>query len=211
LKGRAPARVSLAGPDEVMIRSGDRFALTAEGDPEAVAALRFKLDAETLAIGRTSDAPARGTAVVRLTMPAPSKFALSGSGKVVSDRARGDVEVAISGSARLITARVDASRMRVAVSGSGQFSAAGRADRLELAGSGTAKIALAGLEVRDAKVSVDGAASAAIRASGEVVGDLTGSAHLAVLGAARCRIEHKGGAALECPVRPAVGASPQAR
>lgn len=203
LSAPPPQRVALSSPDDVVISSGNAFSVKVTGDRDAISALRFDLDRETLAIGRASEANAVGRATMHVTMPPPSKLALSGPGRMMSDRLTGEAEVALSGPGSLQTTRVDAERMRVAISGSGVYRAGGQAAQMELAVSGSGRANLADLQLDRANVSITGAATAALSSQVEVTGYVGGSGKLTVHGAGRCRVAHTARATIACPGEPA--------
>ena len=55
MSGEPPTELVLAGPDRVVVTEGDDLDIEVSGDADAVAALRFSLSDETLAISRESD------------------------------------------------------------------------------------------------------------------------------------------------------------
>src|SRR5690606_33251597 len=97
LTGDPPTSVALMGPDAVAISDGEEFAITVAGDDEVARRLRFALKEGSLGILRERDGGDRrdGVAIVRITMPAPRKLVLAGSGRMTSERLSGDAEVAI--------------------------------------------------------------------------------------------------------------------
>ena len=72
----APVEFALAGPDDVFLTVGEQLDIQVEGDEAVLADLRFKLDGDTLGVGRESDwMDSKGKAIIRVTMPAPRSHA----------------------------------------------------------------------------------------------------------------------------------------
>ena len=77
--------VELAGSDDVSVRVGGGFAVTAEGDAEALDKLKITRDGNTLRVSRRNGR-SRGHARVTVTMPAITGAILAGSGNLSVDR-----------------------------------------------------------------------------------------------------------------------------
>jgi len=224
LAGNAPTSVVLAGPDSVIITRGDKLAIDVGGDPQAVAALRFTLDDESLGVMRKSNSDVSGTATVRVTLPELSKLTIAGSGTVDADRISGDVETVIAGTGTANLAAVDANELEVTIAGSGTLKASGRAKSLELnvAGSGTAD--MSGLKVDTGDVTIAGSGDASFASDGTVDASIMGSGTVSVTGSAKCTVQSMGSGKLHCsagapasaagdpagPVPPATATTPSA-
>lgn len=201
LSGEPPTSVTLMGPDTVAITDGEEFAITVDGDEEAAARLRFALKDGSLGIMREPETWGRGdggTATVRITMPAPRKLALAGSGRMSSERLAHDAEVAIMGSGTLETPHVDADTLEVAIAGSGTYSAAGSAARLELSVAGSGSGRMQGLRAGNAEINIAGSGDAVFASDGEVEANIMGSGRVTVRGSARCRVHSMGSGSLVC-------------
>lgn len=224
LAGNAPTSVVLAGPDSVIITRGDKLAIDVGGDPQAVAALRFTLDDESLGVMRKSNSDVSGTATVRVTLPELSKLTIAGSGTVDADRISGDVETVIAGTGTANLAAVDANELEVTIAGSGTLKASGRAKSLELnvAGSGTAD--MSALKVDTGDVTIAGSGDASFASDGTVDASIMGSGTVSVTGSAKCTVQSMGSGKLHCsagapasaagdpagPVPPATATTPSA-
>lgn len=217
IAGKTPSDLVLAGPDRVVVRSGDALKIDVSGDPAAAAALRFTLDGEALGIMRKKGKiEGNGKATVTVTMPGLEKLVLAGSGAIEADALAGSPEVVIAGSGTAGAARVDASQLEVTIAGSGTFRASGTADVLELtvAGSGTAD--MAGLKADEADVTIAGSGKAAFASDGTVKANIMGSGEVTVAGSAKCTIKSMGSGKLNCtnapnpPEAPAAPATPGA-
>jgi hypothetical protein len=199
LSGEAPSEVSLLGPDTVDIRDGEKLAIQVEGSNEARDRMRFVLKDGSLGIlrqnGNWNDSQ---VATVIVTMPAPAKLNLAGSGKMTAASVSDKPEINVAGSGTLTLASVNAGKMEVNIAGSGTLRAAGSADRLELnvLGSGTAD--LGALKVGKADVNVAGSGDATFASDGDVEANIMGSGDVTVKGRARCKVKTMGSGSLVC-------------
>jgi hypothetical protein len=199
LSGEAPSEVVLLGPDTVDIRDGEKLAIEVEGSDEAKERMRFVLDDGSLGILRQKgDWNDGGTATVVVTMPAPGKLTLAGSGKMTAASVSDRPEINVLGSGTLVLASVAAGKMEVNVAGSGTLEAAGSADSLELniMGSGTAK--MGGLKAEKAEINVAGSGNATFASDGEVEANIMGSGDVTVRGSARCKVKTMGSGSVVC-------------
>ena len=198
-EGAAPDTVALLGPDTVVVTDGDRLTIAVEGDDEAVEALRFYLEDDTLGVSR--DGKARnidGKATVRITMPSPKALMLAGSGGIAAQSMADRAELNIAGSGRIDVASIAASQLEVNVAGSGQAAAAGSADRLELNIMGSGSAEMDELSAGNAEVNVMGAGSGAFASDGKVEANIMGSGNVTVFGRADCKINAMGSGSLNC-------------
>jgi len=199
LSGDAPSEVSLLGPDTVDIRDGEKLAIQVEGSDEAKERLRFVLKDGSLGIlrqnGHWSDDQ---VATVIVTMPAPAKLNLAGSGKMTAASVSDQPEVNVAGSGTLNLASVSARKIEVNIAGSGTLKAAGSADKLELnvMGSGTAD--MGALKAGSANINVAGSGNATFASDGEVNANIVGSGDVTVRGRARCKVHTVGSGTLTC-------------
>ena len=91
LSGDTPEAVNLVGPDIVRISEGKEFTIALEGSDEAKDRMRFLFDDGTLSVMREGrnvkekwqDSDDRAT--VSITMPAPEKLVIAGSGSIHAD------------------------------------------------------------------------------------------------------------------------------
>jgi putative autotransporter adhesin-like protein len=201
LAGEAPSEVTLLGPDTVDIRNGEKLSIEVEGSDEARERMRFVLDNGSLGILRKpSDWSGRDgdLATVIITMPAPAKLTLAGSGKMTAASVSDKPDVTMAGSGVLNLPSVNARALTVSIAGSGTLKAAGATDRLDLnvMGSGTAD--LAGLKAGSAHVNVMGSGGATFASDGDVNANIMGSGDVTVRGRARCTVKTMGSGKLVC-------------
>ena len=77
-EGATPTGISLAGPDRVIVTSGDTLTIDVEGDSSVTEGLRFDLDDDSLGIGREGNWRQNGVATIRVTMPTPTRMSMAG-------------------------------------------------------------------------------------------------------------------------------------
>ena len=205
LTGAAPDEVILLGPDEVKITEGAKLAITVDGEPAASEAIRFSLKGRMLAILRKDSTWSKGegkTVVVNVTMPAPRKITLAGSGKISSSALTANAKIIVAGSGAVETPNVAGESLDVNLAGSGRYRAAGNVGTLTLmiAGSGTAE--LDAHKVETAKVTVAGSGSARFASDGTVKADIMGSGAVTVRGRATCTVSAMGSGKLVCETQP---------
>ena len=200
LTGKAPDEIVLLGPDRVEVTSGDKLAITVDGDPEVAEHMRFSLKDGSLAILREGKDKLAGhqIAVVHVTMPAPRKLNMLGSGTITAGALAPEAEVTVAGSGQIETGSVSGSKLEVTLPGSGSFRTAGAVGTLDLTilGSGTAQ--LDALKVDKAKITIAGSGGAAFASDGEVKADILGSGTVTVKGRARCTVSAMGSGKLVC-------------
>ena len=209
LSGEAPTEVALMGPDTVRIAEGPKLAIAVDGDPAVAEDMRFTLKGGKLGIlrkngKRSSD----GTVIVNVTMPAPRKLMMAGSGKILAPGLAGEEgRVTIAGSGTVETARVETQNLKVEIAGSGTYQAAGAAKslRLSIAGSGDAR--MDALKVDDARVDIAGSGDSAFASDGSVRANIMGSGEVRVIGRATCKVHSVGSGRLIC--EPAASAEAQ--
>lgn len=203
LSGEPPSEVILLGPDAVDIRDGERLAIEVQGSEEAKARMRFVLEDGSLGILRErSSRNGSGIATVIVTMPAPAKLTIAGSGRMTSASVSDTPEINVLGSGTLDLPSVAAGQMEVNVAGSGTLQAAGTVDSLDLNVMGSGSADLARLEVGSANVNVAGSGNTVFSSDGEVNANIMGSGDVTVRGSARCTVNAVGSGTLTCERAP---------
>ena len=212
LTGKAPTELVLAGPDEVRVTTGDKLAITVEGDPEVAEHLRFTLDHDTLGVLREGEWKLGGnkTAIVNVTMPAPREVTLAGSGRILAAALAADAKVTIAGSGAVETAAVAADKLELTIAGSGTYRAAGSAKKLDLTVAGSGLAEMDALKVDEAKITIAGSGSARFASDGTVKADILGSGDVRVRGRATCTVSSMGSGRLVCEPVNGNAASPPA-
>lgn len=203
--GEPPSRLTLAGPDSIVVTDGPGLSIDVEGDADAIQVLRFHLEQGALEISREQGSRARGRATVRVAMPSPRAIAVAGSGRITAQSMAPQAKVDIAGSGRLEVTRIEADALEVNVVGSGTFSTAGRAEALELDIAGSGDVQADNLEVGTADVNIMGSGDATFSSDGTVDGKIMGSGDITVTGSATCRVTSMGSGSITC--RPKATAS----
>ena len=198
MSGEAPTSLVLASPDNVVITEGDKLDIKVSGDADAVAALRFNIDDDTLGIMREKGFKGNGKASVAVVMPPAREFILAGSGSIVAPSLVEKAEVNIAGTGKVSVARVKAERLDVNVMGSGTFDAAGTAERLDFNVAGSGKLAARGLKVDRAEINIAGSGGGEFASDGKVEARVAGSGDVTVYGRATCKISAMGSGKLRC-------------
>ncbi len=196
----APTGVVLAGPDTVLISTGDEFTIDVEGSSEASDRMRFAMEDGSLVIHRQDGDwnSGDGGATVNITMPAPESLVMAGSGRMAADAMADRSEIVIAGSGTVTANGLEAERMEVMVAGSGSVRASGTTDRLELTVAGSGSAEMAGLQVDEAEVTIAGSGDAEFASDGRVEADIMGSGNVRVRGSANCESNSVGSGELIC-------------
>ena len=198
LSGAAPTSIALAGPDTVKLTEGEKLKIDVEGSDAMVAAMRFHLDDNTLAILRSKDAPDGETATVFVTMPAPKSLTLAGSGRIEAKTVAKDTSVTIAGSGKIKTGKITTDRLDVNVVGSGQYQTGGSTARLDLNVAGSGNADMEKLRAERANITIAGSGEGAFRSDGKVTANIIGSGKVHVIGRAKCEVSAMGSGKLVC-------------
>lgn len=204
LSGAAPTQLALLGPDTVRIATGDKLAISVDGSPEVAERMRFTLKDGKLGIMRKSDSGTdAGVVIVNVTMPAPRRLTMAGSGKIVAPALAGDeARVSIAGSGTIETENVATDSLKVDIAGSGRYRAAGNAKSLKLSVAGSGAARLDTLHVEEAKVDIAGSGNGAFASDGTVKANIVGSGEVRVIGRATCKVSAVGSGRLVCESGP---------
>lgn len=191
--------VNLSGPDDIDVKTGAAFAVTAQGDPAVLDQLDIRVDGGTLRVGRKDQAEARGRRVqIRVTMPRLDEASVAGSGDLTIDKVDGGFEGAVAGSGNLALAQMRGGTAELAVAGSGTLRLAGEADLIDASIAGSGTVEAKGLRAARADISIAG--------SGSVRGTVTGAASISILGSgdvelgggAQCEVSRLGSGSARC-------------
>lgn len=202
-------RVALKGPDNVEVRVGPAFSVTAQGDTGVMQALEIKLDGSTLEIGRKNqrsgfrwgddDGDEAGPVKVTVTMPAIRGAALAGSGDLSIDRVTGDsFEASLAGSGDMMLAGLAVRSADLSIAGSGDMRAAGTADQVEVSIAGSGDADGSGLAAKGAEVSIAGSGNARLAVDGAARVSIVGSGDVDLGPKARCEKSVMGSGDVTC-------------
>ena len=196
--------VKVAGPDDVTIRRGDAFAITAKGPKAVIDELEIELDGDTLSIRRKNSGFSFGgddeDVEIAITMPALRAVRLTGSGEIDADAVDGDaVEAVVTGSGDLKVGALNGKTAKLTVSGSGDIEVGGGtigSGDFDVTGSGN--IAAGALAATTLDVSITGSGDVDARASGSADIAILGSGDATIGGGAKCTTRTMGSGTATC-------------
>jgi len=192
-----PTEVVLVGPDQLVITEGEDFAISVQGDDEAKDGARFLVDGDTLYVMRGDFCSGDDEgATITVTMPAPSKVTITGSGALATSALADNTEMVIAGSGEISVLDIDNASLEVTIAGSGSFSAGGKVGKLDLSVAGSGNADMGNLLVESADIDITGSGDATFACDGEVAANIMGSGHVTVRGSARCRVQSMGSGSL---------------
>ena len=199
LTGAAPAELGLSGPDEIILTQGDKLSIAVSGDPSAIEALRFRRDGDALQVMRKSQAGGNlGTATIRITMPAPERLALSGSGSIAAPGLARDAAIDSNGSGKIEIDDIQTDRLDIGISGSSRIAGSGRTESMDISVNGSGIVDFRQLRARQAKISSAGSGDITFASDGTVSASIAGSGNVRVIGDAKCDGNIAGSGSLDC-------------
>ena len=200
LSDAAPTDLVVLGPDEVRVTTGEKLAITLEGDAAAQDLVRFTLKDGTLAVLRANRkiGSADNPAIVKVTMPAPGEVTMAGSGKIFLAALGKSATVNVAGSGLVEATAIASDSLDVTIAGSGAFRGAGSTSKLKLDVLGSGSAALDALKADKADVTIAGSGNTAFSSDGEVDANIMGSGEVKVKGRARCTVSSMGSGRLVC-------------
>ena len=199
LTASTPTGVALVGPDNIAVTRGDTFNVDVTGAADAVDAVRFELDGDTLKVGRSKAAGRIAEkAQILVVLPSLNAIALAGSGDVEADYLEGDGEVSIAGSGTVRLRRVATQNLDISIAGSGDVEGQGVTDTLDISVAGSGSTRLAGVKAGSADISIAGSGDVALASDGKVAASILGSGDVAVTGNATCTVNAMGSGTVRC-------------
>ena len=197
--GDAPTEIALAGPDELIVKTGKKLKIKVSGDEEAIEALRFKRDGKGLTVGRDGDTNwDSGKATVTITMPAPTDISMFGSGSITAEEMADDADISMAGSGSINVTEMDVDKLEVSSAGSGSIKAAGKASKLEVNIMGSGGAQLKKLTADEVDVTIAGSGGVRVASDGKVEASIVGSGSVVVTGDAECKSSTVGSGSLTC-------------
>lgn len=193
-------RIELGGVAELTVRTGAPFAVHAEGDDAAVAALVVEKRGGALVVGmRPGTRLQRERVRVAVSLPRLSGVAVGGAGSIAVDRVQAPrFDATLGGVGSLQLPAVAVADLRLAVSGTGSARVAGRADRIDLSLSGTGTIDAARLLARGGRIDASGVGSVHAAVDGPVDVSASGIGSVTVAGRPVCTIHRSGIGSVHC-------------
>lgn len=197
IAGPPPSEIIVASGDTVIVTEGNTFAIKVEGaDTDS---LRFVRDSEVIAVTRENGWSGGGSAVIRVTMPAPKTIVIGGSGTVKTPTLASTAEINIGGSGTVEFERVAAEKLGINIGGSGTVNGgSGTTKELEIAIGGSGKIKMPQLKADKAEVTIGGSGDVAFASDGTVEANIGGAGDVNVTGNAKCKLQSFGSGTLTC-------------
>ncbi|WP_313536401.1 head GIN domain-containing protein [Sphingomonas sp.] len=194
--------VALKSSDDVDVRSGSAFLITAEGDAAVLDQLDIRLDGKTLNVGRRKRAGMmweKGDgAKIHIVMPQLREATVTGSGTMKVDRVEGKFEGAVAGSGDLDIAAVAAREASLSIAGSGNIALAGRAEKIDLSLAGSGDLEGRQFTAGSADISIAGAGSVRANVTGKASVSILGSGDVELGGGAKCEVSKVGSGEVKC-------------
>jgi hypothetical protein len=216
-------RIKLDGCDHVTVGVGPRFAVTADGRPTSLEAIRAEVRGGILRlmrVPRTCDTRAgmpsaeiavtlprlrgvtiAGTGNMRLGPVDTASFdaALSGTGNLDMAGLRASYAgVDLSGTGNVTLRAVKTERLLLDLGGTGQITAEGSTGALALDAGGTGTIDTRALAAHTVSVDASGTGSVRARADATARIDASGMGRVAITGRPRCTVSKSGFARVTC-------------
>ncbi|WP_428628405.1 head GIN domain-containing protein [Sphingopyxis sp.] len=197
--------VKVAGPDDVTIRQGDTFSISAKGPQAVLDELEIELDGSTLLIGRKREGFSFShrddkDVEIAITMPRLTAVRLTGSGEIDADSVDGDaVEAVVTGSGDLKIAKLTGKSAEISVSGSGDIEiGGGTVTSGEYSVTGSGDIDADGLVAQTLDVSITGSGNIDAQAAGKADVSILGSGDVTLGGGATCSSRQMGSGSVTC-------------
>jgi putative autotransporter adhesin-like protein len=194
--------VDLRGSDDVDVKTGANFAVSAEGDPKVLDQLRIEVVEGVLRVGRKDNDGKwfdndKG-AKVHVVMPRLTTASVHGSGNLNVERAEGDVSAVVAGSGNLVIADLRGGAADLSVAGSGDLDVSGTATRLTASIAGSGDLDAQGLTASSAEVSIAGSGDITGVVKGAAAVSIVGSGNVELTGGAKCTVSAVGSGEAHC-------------
>lgn len=194
--------VALKGSDDVDVRTGAAFSVTAEGDPSVLDQLDIRLDGKTLNVGRKTKGgifwDKGGSAKIHIVLPRLTDATVAGSGTLRVDRAEGKFDGVVAGSGDLDIAAVAADEASLTIAGSGNIKLAGRANKLDVSVAGSGDLRGQNFTADSAEVSIAGSGHVRANVGGPASVSIVGSGDVELRGGAQCKVSKIGSGEAHC-------------
>lgn len=197
--------VKLAGPDDVTIRRGDAFSISASGPQKELDELDIKLDGSMLSIGRKREGfsfsrhDSEGVRI-SITMPKLDTLRLTGSGSIDADTLDADAaKLEVTGSGDLKVGKLTAKSADLGVSGSGNIEVQGGTIASgDFGVTGSGDIDAEGLAAQTLDVSITGSGDVEAQATVSAAINILGSGNATIGGGGKCSTSATGPGTATC-------------
>jgi len=194
--------VSLRGADDVEVKTGPAFKVTAEGDSALLDRLEIRKDGDTLRIGRKDGEWNWGGdkgAKITVTLPKLTSASVAGSGDMTVDRAQGDFDGSIAGSGNLSIAQFAGGKADLSIAGSGDMHIdTGQASEIDASIAGSGDINAPALKAVRGDLSIAGSGNIRAQVTGDADISIVGSGNVELTGGAKCSVSKMGSGDARC-------------
>lgn len=197
--------VKVTGPDDVVIRRGEAFAISAKGPKGDLDELEIELDGTTLSIGRKRHGFSfrsgdQDGVQIAITMPRLGAVRLTGSGSIDADAIDGDdAEAVLTGSGDLKIATLSGKNAKIDISGSGDIDiGGGTVEAGDVSVTGSGDVGAGGWTAATLDVSVTGSGNVAAQATRKANIRILGSGDVDLTGGAACTTKALGSGTVTC-------------
>lgn len=194
--------VDLRGPDDIDVKTGASFSVTAEGEAKVLDQLDIRVVDGSLRVGRKDRKGDwlhgdRG-AKIHVVMPRLTTASVGGSGNLTIDKAEGDFGGAVAGSGNLTVGALAGGATELSVAGSGDLSIGGNAKALRVSIVGSGDVDAKKLTAERADVSVAGSGTLRGVVKGQASVSIVGSGDVELTGGAQCSVNRVGSGEAHC-------------
>jgi hypothetical protein len=196
--------VSLRGADDVDVKVGPAFSVSAEGPSAELDQLSIRRNGDTLEVGRKNGVfhwgdRDRATVKVHVTMPRLVSAEIAGAGDLAIDRTDGPTfEGVNAGAGKLSVGSLAVSQAKVSLAGAGDISLAGKVNHLTVSLVGAGNVLAQGLKASAAKVSLAGAGDVRAEVDGPASVSVVGSGTVDLGKGAKCDTSKIGAGEVHC-------------
>lgn len=198
------AEMSVVGPQDVVILTGDSYSVRSEGSREALARLEAVVENGRLIIrprgGSGHFSWSDGDDVkFYVTTPRLNAVSLEGSGNMNIDRVDGGTfRASIAGPGELEIEAMDVDTADFSIAGPGSIAAAGTAQTTRASIVGPGDIDAGDLRTQTAEVSMAGSGDVELTVQGEARVTVMGSGDVDIAGPGRCVVSRMGSGEVHC-------------
>ena len=186
-------KLGLANSARVVLRQGSPQRVEVEASAADLARLETTVEGGKLRIGiknqegkRWSNGGFEGNVTVYVTMPTVEALGVSGSGQLEAAEAikAAALDLAVSGSGKILLPQLTADKLNTAVSGSGEIMVAGVCPQHEARISGSGNVRASGLRTEASSIRISGSGTGRLYASRTLEASIAGSGDVYVRGGA---------------------------
>jgi hypothetical protein len=180
-------KVNFGISGDLYINLGSEFKVVLEGDKSLLADIETEVLGSKLVIKKDSwHSHGYEKVTVYITMPAIEGLGVSGSGKAeIKDALKAeDLDLAVSGSGRILTADLTISDLNIDISGSGDVIIGGGGDaaKADISISGSGNYSGEALKIEEAEFSISGSGSCKCNVTENLAASVSGSGNITYIG-----------------------------